>query len=205
MKDLEALTARWRFHVPGMLGAKRNYAVLCPFVDTNEGLSLLLEVRASTLRRQPGEVCFPGGRMEDSEDAITCALRETEEELEIHRAEIQILGQSDFVANPAGFTLQPVLGLVSPEGFSQLHPSPAEVAEAFVVPVTFFRNIPPDLYVYRLTTSGPPDFPYEAVGIPSDYRWSSGQVPVPVWFYQGHAIWGMTARIIQNLLDFPIK
>ena len=50
---------------------------------------LLFEVRADTLDRQPGEVCFPGGHMESGETPAACALRETEEELSIPSAAIR--------------------------------------------------------------------------------------------------------------------
>ena len=39
-----------------------------------------------------------------------------------------------------------------------------------------------------------------AVGIPADYRWAQGRVEVPIWYWQGHAIWGMTARLTQDLI-----
>ena len=47
----------------------------------------------------------------------------------------------------------------------------------------------------------PKSFPYEAVGIPRDYPWNCGKVEVPVWLYGGHAIWGMTARIVRDLVS----
>ena len=58
------------------------YAILIPWVATGEGDALLLEVR-SQLVRQPGEVCFPGGRAEPGESAVEAAVRETCEELGI--------------------------------------------------------------------------------------------------------------------------
>ena len=83
MRELERLERRFAGHVPGLLGARHSYAVLCPLVETEDGLSLLFEVRSASLRRQPGEVCFPGGAAEPGEDAAACALRETEEENEV--------------------------------------------------------------------------------------------------------------------------
>lgn len=64
MRDLEHLRRRYADHVPGLLGARHSYAVLCPLVERPDGLHLLFEVRSAALHRQPGEVCFPGGRME---------------------------------------------------------------------------------------------------------------------------------------------
>ena len=181
------------------MGASRSYAVLCPLVEGKDGLRLLFEVRAPQLR-QGGEVCFPGGKMEPGESPADCALRETEEELSIPREEVRLLGMPDFICNQRGFLLRPVLGLVSPAGFAALRPSPAEVAEAFTVPLAFFRETPPDLRRYELVPQVPEDFPYGPVGIPRTYPWSHGQVEIPIWHYEGHAIWGMTARLVREII-----
>lgn len=199
MGELEALRRRYGGHVPGLLGARRSYAVLCPLVETAEGLGLLFEVRAPELR-QGGEVCFPGGRMEPGETPEDCALRETEEEISIPRSQVELLGPADFIYNQRGFLLRPVVGLVSPEGLGRLRPSPAEVAETFAVPLAFFRTVPPVVARYELTPRIPPDFPYASTGIPPDYPWSAGVVEVPVWRYEGRVIWGMTARITLDMI-----
>ena len=195
---LETLRHRYGSHRPGLMGARRTYAVLCPFLEREDGPHLLFEVRSATVR-QAGEVCFPGGLREEGESYTDCALRETEEELAIPQSEITLLGQSDFVCGQRGFLLQPVLGLVSPEGLAAMRPSPDEVAEVFTVPVEFFRTTPPEVYTYTLTPNVPEDFPYESVGISRDYPWAKGRVEVPVWHWQGRVIWGLTARIVMDL------
>ena len=200
MSQLETLRRQYGGYAPGLLGARHSYAVLCPLVERPEGLHLLLEVRAASLRRQPGEVCFPGGRREAGESAVACALRETEEELSIPAREVEVLGTPDFICNQRGFLLHPVLGLVSQAGLEAMRPSPAEVAEVFTVPLEFFRQTEPEMYRYDLLPVPSRDFPYEAVGIPEDYPWSRGSVEVPVWFFEGHAVWGMTARLVRDLI-----
>lgn len=196
---VDALRRRYGGHMPGLLGAERSYAVLVPLLETAAGLALLFETRAAALR-QGGEVCFPGGRMEPGETPEDCALRETEEELSIPRGEVELLGPSDFICNQRGFLLRPVVGVVSPVGLARMRPSPAEVAEAFTVPLDFFRRTVPVLARYELTPALPEDFPYEAAGIPRDYAWSRGAVEVPAWRYEGHVIWGMTARIVRDVI-----
>ena len=131
----EELTNLCRFygdHVPTLLEARHEYAVLCPLVERPDGLHLLFEVRSAGVS-QSGETCFPGGQMEPGETPADCALRETEEELSIPRAEIRLLGQGDFICNQRGFLLRPYLGLISPEGYAAISPSSAEVAEVFTV------------------------------------------------------------------------
>ena len=195
---VDALRRRYGGHVPGLLGAERSYAVLVPLLETPPGPALLFETRAAGLR-QGGEVCFPGGRMEPGERPEDCALRETEEELSIPRREVALLGRPDFICNQRGFLLQPVLGLVSPRGLAAMRPSPAEVAEAFTVPLAFFRETQPEIWRYDLVPRVPEAFPYGAVGIPRDYAWSRGQVELPIWHHRGHVIWGMTARVVREI------
>ena len=197
--ELARLARRFQDHEPGLLGASRSYAVLCPLLEEADGLRLLFEVRAPQLR-QGGEVCFPGGKMETGEGALDCALRETEEELSIPREAVTPLGTPDFICNQRGFLLRPVLGLVAPGGLAAMRPSPAEVAEVFTVPLSFFRATPPEVYAYDLVPQPPEGFPYEAVGVSPDDPWSRGRVEVPVWTWQNHAIWGMTGRIVREIL-----
>ena len=199
MGELEALRRRYGGYAPGLLGARRSYAVLVPLLRTADGLRLLFEVRAAALR-QGGEVCFPGGRMEPGETPEDCALRETEEELAIPADEVELFGPTDFICNQRGFLLRPVVGLVSAAGMERLRPSPAEVAEAFTVPLAFFRESAPVAARYELVPQVPEDFPYAAAGIAQDYPWSRGMVEVLSWQYEGHVIWGMTARIVKDIL-----
>ena len=138
--------------------------------------------------------------MEPGETPQDCALRETEEELSIPREAVTLLGTPDFICSQRGFLLRPVLGLVSPGGLAAMRPSPAEVAEAFTVPLSFFRETAPDIRRYELVPQVPEDFPYGPVGIPRDYPWSRGQVEIPIWRYQGRAIWGMTARLVREII-----
>lgn len=196
--QLDALRRRFGGRTPGLLGARHEFAVLCPLVERPDGLHLLFEVRAAALR-QGGEVCFPGGKLEPGETPEEGALRETEEELSIPRSEITLLGAPDFLCNQRGFLLRPFLGLVSAAGFAAIVPSPAEVAEVFTVPLVFFQKTPPELYAYDLLPQPPEDFPYESVGISPDYPWARGRVEVPVWYWEGKAVWGMTGRLVREI------
>ena len=199
MTGADELRLLWAGHTPGLLHAPARYAVLCPLLERSDGLHVLLEVRAAGLR-QGGEVCFPGGKAEPDERDEACALRETYEELSIPPEEIELIGKTDFLCQPGRSLIQPVLGLVSPAGFTAMRLSPTEVAEVFTVPLAFLRDTEPELYTYQLKASIPEDFPYESVGIPRNYRWSSGEAEVPIWHYEGHVIWGMTGRILLDIV-----
>ncbi|MBR3641840.1 MAG: CoA pyrophosphatase [Oscillibacter sp.] len=198
--EIEALRRFCGAHEPALLGAKREYAVLCPLLDRADGPHLLFETRSERVA-QGGEVCFPGGERESGESVEACVLRETREELAIPPEEITLFGQGDFICNQRGFLLRCVVGEVSAAGFAAIRPSENEVAGVFTVPLSFFRETPPRLWRYDLVADPPADFPYAEIGVPDPYPWANGRVEVPLWRYEGHAIWGMTARLVMGLLS----
>lgn len=185
---------------PGLMDATGRYAVLVPLVERKDGWYLLYEVRARSMRRQPGEVCFPGGRMEGAESPEACALRETEEELSIPPSAVRILGRLDFIAHRANFIMYPILALVDARAVEHMTLNPGEVDETFLVPVRHLLETEPLEYSYQLIPQPAEGFPYELIGIPRDYRWQPGGENVPVYPWEGHAIWGLTGRITRYLV-----
>lgn len=192
---------RWKGHVPRPAGKRREYAVLVPLAEREGALHLLFEVRAETLNRQPGEVCFPGGRMEGAESPVECALRETWEELGIPPEAVEVLGLLDYQFGQGEFLLHPVLGLVAPAAAEALRPNPAEVKEVFWVPAEHLRTHPPAVYTYDLLLDVGEDFPYDRIGFPKGYRWRRGRMDVPVYPWENRAIWGLTGRIVLGLME----
>lgn len=192
-------------HTPGLLDGRQSYAVLVPLVERSDGLHVLYEVRALTLRRQPGEVCFPGGHIETGETPEQCALRETFEELGIPEEKIRVLGRMDFVAHRANFIMYPILAVISGETADHMAPNPAEVGETFEVPLSHLLETDPIEYDYELIPSPARNFPYELLNIPKDYKWQRGRENVPVYPWQGHAIWGLTGRITRHLVRLVRK
>ena len=110
-------------------------AVLVPLILRDE-LTVLLTKRTEHLQHHPGQVSFPGGRVESGDGhPIETALRETEEEVGLDRAHIEIAGYLDGYETGTGFHITPVVGFVS-AGFD-LTLDAFEVAEAFEVPLSF--------------------------------------------------------------------
>lgn len=186
---------------PGLMGMKHRFAVLVPLVKKGEEYFLLYEVRASSLRRQPNEVCFPGGHMEAGEGPVDCALRETEEELGLDREQITLLGELDFLVHRGSTVLYPVLGLVEFEALAELAINPDEVEEIFLVPLRHLLTTEPELYHYPLVPQPEADFPYEKLGIDPDYNWIPGHESGPIWPWENKTIWGLTGKITRQLLE----
>lgn len=198
---LEQVRARWAGHYPQVQDVKQEYAVLVPLVEGPQGLSLLFEVRAETLSHQPGEVCFPGGKVEAGETPQDCALRETWEELAMPPAEVEIIAPLDLLVQQGKFVMHPFLGSVSPAGVAAMVPSPAEVKNTFLVPLDWLKAHPPQVYSYELKPQVGEDFPYDRIGFPQGYRWRSGEVSVPVYPWPEGTIWGLTGRIVRHLME----
>lgn len=199
--NVTALEQTLKNRAPGLMDSRRSYAVLVPLVEREGELCLLYEVRARTLRRQPGEVCFPGGLMEPGETPEECALRETWEELSIPPERVKLLGRLDFIAHRANFLMWPVAGMLDSGALASMRLGPAEVDETFFVPLSHLLETEPIEYTYELIPTPAENFPYELIGIPRDYKWQRGSENVPVYPWQGRAIWGLTGRITRNFIN----
>ena len=156
----------------------RDAAVLVPFVETKYGLRLMLTKRSSRLRHHPGQVAFPGGKLEAGETAEVAALREAAEEIGMPAGAADVLGRLPAHETVTGFTVTPVLAHVA--DFDPL-PEPREVAEVFTVPPRHVLD--------------PTNFAVERRRWRGEWR-RYYAVPYGPWY-----IWGATARILRGLAD----
>ena len=154
----------------------RPAAVLIAVTDRAEP-GVLLTHRPETMTWHPGQVAFPGGKLEPGEDPVAAALREAHEELAIDPANVRIVGASDSFVTGSGFQLTPVLGLVPPD--MTIVPDPREVASWFEAPLRFVLD--QANHVRKVGLFRGHERPY------TEIEW------------QGHRIWGITAAILSNL------
>ncbi len=165
--------------LPG-LGPMRESAVLVPLFERGGVPHILFTRRPSHLRKHADQFSFPGGGR-DAEDLtpLHTALRETEEELGIERSRVRVLGMLDEVPTlVTGYRIQPFVGVIPGDG--QYRPSPEEVA--FILEVPLVSLLDPAI---RRT----------------EKRQSEGQeFDVDFYTYNGHVIWGATARILRDFL-----
>jgi 8-oxo-dGTP pyrophosphatase MutT (NUDIX family) len=158
----------------------RKAAVLVPVIVAGEKPTLLFTKRTDSVETHKGQISFPGGLVEGTDsDPVETALRETYEEVGIPPQTIIPLGILDDIATPIGFVITPVVGLL--QSRPEITLSHTEVAEAFEMPLSFFRN---------------------PLNGRRELREVNGR-QYEIWHYDTgkHVIWGATAKIVRLLLD----
>lgn len=199
-RTVERLKASLAGREIGVQDETGRFAVLALLCEQEGELHLLFELRADSLRGQPGETCFPGGKIEQGETPLQAALRETYEELNIPSEEIEPIAPLDLIVDISNRVIYPFLGYVGEAGLSKLCPNRDEVKEAFLIPLRHLRETDPYIYPAPVHMQIGDDFPYEKIGKGADYRWRGGLIDVPVYEYEGKTVWGMTARAVRALL-----
>lgn len=187
--------AGWEPEIPGdgRLFADRvpaHASVLVPLVARETGPTVLLTRRTDHLRDHAGQISFPGGRAEDSDDDVVhTALREAQEEVGLAAEHVDVIGALPVYTTVTGFIVTPVVALVQP-GFT-LALDEFEVAEAFEVPLAFLMD-PAHHQRHEFEFAGVQrrflSMPWEGPG-------ADGQV-------RRYFIWGATAAMLRNLYAF---
>lgn len=116
------------------------FAVMAPLVMKDGKIHLLFEVRAMNMRRQPGEICFPGGRIESEESPSECVVRETGEELGIPSKRVRLLGSIGNMRSLLNEDINVYIGEIKDYEHIGLDINPAEVHEVFTAPFEFFAD-----------------------------------------------------------------
>ena len=155
-------------------------AAVCLLLYPKDGeYCILLNKRSEHVEHHKGEISLPGGaRDKEDKDSLDTALRETEEEMGISRSDVTILGELDEVATRSRFLMQVYVGTIPyPYDFK---PSAIEIAEVLEVPVSALMD-PSNLRV--------------------ETRWEDGTaVSANSYAYNGHLVYGATARVLQDFL-----
>ena len=155
-------------------------AVLMPLIDHADGMTVLLTQRTAHLSAHAGQISFPGGQFEAGDGTPeNTALRETEEEIGLARANIEVLGRLSVRETGTGYRVMPVVGVITPP--FPVAPNPNEVAEIFEVPLSFVIDPVNHRFETRIMS-----------GIQRQFY------AVP---YGGYYIWGLTARLLVDLSD----
>lgn len=152
-------------------------AVLIAVTDRPEP-GVILTQRPDYLRSHPGQIAFPGGKIDPTDaHAVAAALREADEELGLAPHHVRVIGEADVYRSGSGFAITPVLGVIPPD--LSYTPNPGEVADWFEVPLAFVLD--PANHAHHST------------------HWKGAERRYIEIMWGQRRIWGVTAGIIANL------
>jgi 8-oxo-dGTP pyrophosphatase MutT (NUDIX family) len=161
----------------GAAGDLTPAAVLVAVVDHGSPTIILTE-RPKTMRKHPGQISFPGGRIDPEDDGpVAAALREAEEEIALPRDAVEVIGAADLYRTVTGFEVTPIVGVIPP-GLA-LDPQPGEVAAMFEAPLYYLLD--PRHQVVRTAL------------------WQGRERSYYEIEWEGRRIWGATAAMLVNL------
>ena len=167
-------------------------AVLIPLLEKDGEWHMLFEVRSAGIR-QPLEICFPGGRIEDGETAEEAAVRETAEELCIPETQIHVISGMHRMMRSSGGFITSFLGML--DHYEETY-SPQECDHIFTLPLAELSALPCRIYHGHTVSVRPDDFPYDKIPHGKDYPFRSAD---KTWYFYETAegvIWGITGEIL---------
>lgn len=199
---VEQLKGKLAANQPLFIGEDEAFrsAVLIPLVQKDGAWHVLFEVRAFNMRKQPGDISFPGGKI-DPTDATErdAALRETYEELGVDPATVKIIGElSPYVVSPT-FVIYPFVGVVAYDEIKTINKD--EVEEVFTVPLEWLLTHSPYMHLISVEPSPGDDFPFEKIMNGQKYNWRGREMEEWFFEYEQYTIWGLTARILKYFIE----
>ncbi len=176
-------------------------AVLIPLVQVGGEWHILFEVRSYTMRKQPGDISFPGGRLDaEDESPLAAALRETYEELGINPDSVRVLGQlSPYIASPS-FVVYPFAAIIDYDQIVHSY-NKDEVDKVITVPVEWLLKHEPYMHLVAFEPTPSSEFPFEKIMKGNQYKWRKQMVEEWFYDYGDHTIWGLTARILKHFIE----
>lgn len=159
---------------------KKSSILVLIYPDGDELFTCLMK-RPDTMKYHPGQICFPGGRIEeDDEDEIHTALREANEEIGLNPNEIEVVGQlSNLHISVSRFEISPIVAVSLKKPV--IIGNPSEVEKLFFLPII------KQLHLEKYPTTA--------------LKTNNGQINVPCLFFENEIIWGATAMILSELFD----
>jgi 8-oxo-dGTP pyrophosphatase MutT (NUDIX family) len=197
--DINLIEKAYRNKPGRYMGEHKDYAILIPVIKMEYGTYILFEERSTKLLKQPGEICFPGGKIEEDEDAEAAVIRETCEELEINREDISIIAKGDKLHRYANVNIYSYIGTVSPDiEFHKINNS--EVEKVHLIKLEKLMKAHVDMYYTKIGPLDIEGFPYDKIGAKDYSEWIYRDWEVPIIKCEDITIWGLTAKFLIEFL-----
>ena len=199
IEDLKNKFENYKPYINGYKNMKRA-SVLIPVVKKDNAHYILFEVRSKNLKTQPNEISFPGGKIESNESPIDAVIRETCEEIGTYKDNVNIISELDLLITPCNMIIHPFVGYIN--NIYSLNINKDEVDHIFLVPVSYLLEYNPSLYDNEVKVIPNDDFPFDIIPHKKDYKFATSNYRVLFYQYKDYVIWGITAKILENFLEF---
>ena len=197
IKDLKDIFKDYTPYINGHENMKKA-SVLIPIIKLKDSHFILFEVRSKTLKSQPSEISFPGGKIEVNETPYEACVRETCEELGTISSNIEILSELDLFISPSNLIIHPFVGII--KNIDILNINKDEVDHIFLVPISHLLENEPIKYENEVKVIPNKNFPYELIPHKKNYKFQRGYYDSLFYMYKNYVIWGITGKILDNFL-----
>ncbi|MGT2935984.1 NUDIX hydrolase [Streptococcus castoreus] len=184
------------------LGEEKRYAVFLPLIAVNDEWHILYEVKSQHIS-QPGDVSFPGGRVEDHETLQEAAIRETVEELNVEASQIHLWGEIDYLVQGSR-SIHCFVGELNNDNWKKIQTN-EEVDRLFTVPLNRLKAEDPVYYCLEVDPLKSSDFPFDRIHNGQNYKFSQHSRRIPFYEHLEETIWGMTAQFTKCFIDILKK
>lgn len=188
VKDIKPYISGWEM--------MRRSSVIIPLVEINNEVFVLFEVRSQKLNSQPGDICFPGGKIDENESPEEAALREMFEELGVDS--IEIINELDTVVRFDGIIIHPFVGII--KDVNKININENEVDHVFYVPLHYLKTHKYIEVNSKINVDRSKEFPYHLIVNQENYKFREASYISLFYKYENYNIWGITAEMLNDFL-----
>lgn len=185
-------------YIPKIYGKHRRSAVLLPLIQVDGEYHVLYEVRSRHVS-QPGDSSFPGGKVEADETYEEAAVRETMEELNLERDNIQVFGEMDYIVSER-MIIRCFVGEIIGVNVEEIEPN-LEVETVYTLPLDYLIKNKPAHFSVNLK----PTFEEDILAIQEDKGYEFELIEhkhkIPYYDIEDYSLWGFTANLTERFIE----
>ncbi|WP_291652372.1 CoA pyrophosphatase [Clostridium sp.] len=170
-------------------------------VEVEDRLNIVFEVRAMHMRSQPGDISFPGGKIDLNENEKEAVIREICEELGLSNEDFEIIAPLNLLVTHYSLLIHPFVGYI--KNFDNININKDEVDHIVLVPLDYLLSNEPREENSKIIVNRSGDFPYDLINGGKNYKFKEGVYRSLFYKYENYVIWGITALMLEDFLkDF---
>lgn len=173
-------------------------SVIIFLAEIDGEINVLFQMRSKKMRSQPGDISFPGGKIEEGEEPREAAIRETYEEIGLNKCDFEIIAPLNILTTHYNLLIHPYLGYI--KDITKIKISRDEVDHIFFVPLEYFIYNEPLIINSEMVVKRNEDFPYERINGGKNYKFKNGLYKSLFYKYNDYNIWGITAIMLNDFI-----